>query len=133
MKKIFFILVTSIVIFSCSKDDSPSVNLVGKWKTLSQEQYECTTAASNNTKQCGDFGFCVTVEFKADQTFQMTRTSDGSFVQGGTYSRSGNILSLTITGTQTQMYSLSLSGGTLITIYNYMGLDCKTKTVYQKL
>ena len=133
MKKLSLILI-SIAIFSCSDDNaSTSVNLVGKWKTLTQEQYDCTTAASNTTRQCGDFGFCVTTEFKQDLTFQMTRTSDGSHVTGGTYSISHEILSMNLTGTQTQMYSVSLKGNTLTTIYNYMGPDYKTKTVYEKL
>lgn len=132
MKKLFLIFI-SVIIFSCDNDDSSSTSLIGKWKTLTQEQYDCTTASGNNAKQCGDFGFCVTTEFKQDLTFQMTRTSDGSFVNGGTYSISGSILSMAITGTQSQMYSVTLKGSTLTTIYNFTGPDCKTKTVYQKL
>lgn len=134
MKRLLFFYITCAIIFSCSKDDdSKSINVVGKWKALSQEQYDCTTASSNITRQCEGYGFCVTIEFKQDQTYQMTRTSDGGFVQSGIYSIANQILSLSPTGAQTQMYSFSLAGNTLTMTYNYTGPDCKTKTVYQKL
>jgi hypothetical protein len=135
MRKLFPLLIILLAALSAcdSDDDSSSANVSGKWQATDQEQYDCTIAASNSTQTCGTFGFCITIDFKSDQTYEITRTSGGAFVSAGTYSMSGNTLSMMSAGSQSLMYQVNISGNIMTTIYNFNGTDCKTKTTYQKM
>ena len=125
------------LLISCSDDDkTSSVSVVGKWQASTQENYECPNSSDNNKLTCGTYAFCYTIEFKSDKTFQMTRSTDN--IGSGKYYLSGDKFSLDFTSnpfgySSPALYSFTISGNTLTTIYAPGGISCKTKAVYLKM
>jgi hypothetical protein len=135
-----FILALSV---ACSKDDSKnsSPSTTGKWQVNTVETYGCTNTTDNKTYVCGTYTWCDILELKSGNAFTVTRVSDGANMGSGTYTLSGNILSLTYVDNpyhEASPYNstVTISGTTMTLVYlpavqNTTG--CQTKTTYQKM
>jgi hypothetical protein len=123
---------------SCGSDDDKNTpNITGKWQTSMLENYNCPTSTDNKTYTCGTYAWCVVIEFKSNNTFAITRSSDGSNMGSGTFTFSGNTLTLSYVdnpyNTQSPYFSAASVSGNSMTLNNESTTTCDTKTIYQKL
>src|SRR5258706_13584086 len=115
----FAFIVSLIGPLTCSKTSpAPTPSIVGTWKVLTEEDYNCTTAADNKVYTCGAYAYCTTITFKSDKTFQVVHTSDNSNLGAGTYVFTTGYVSLTYSGSITpSVYTATITGTTLVTTY----------------
>lgn len=141
MNNRFFTVFTAIIVsilVSCGDDDEGSpASITGKWQVSTQETFECPNTADNRVLTCGTYGFCVIIEFKADKTFEMTRSTSGEKMATGTYGMSGSTLYFDYELNPYQYLdpstlSVTVSGNTMVTVFA-PGTTCKTRTTYQKI
>ena len=108
----FFML--SLTFVSCGDDDDdkgtdPKTAIVGKWKWVHEVEYEDGQEVANHDVTNGE-----AVEFKSDNTFVWTATEDGgTYTENGTWSISGNKITLTWAEGDSETASFSISGNTL--------------------
>jgi len=140
MKKLLtFLPLILILLSSCSDDDkkTTSVDIAGKWQAESRERYECPEAGDNGTLTCGTYAFCFIIEFKADNIFQINRTSNGEFLASGTYVLIEDQLAINLQDNPAALFftrdSIVRSGNTLTTATAEETTSCKTRMVYQKI
>jgi hypothetical protein len=134
----FVSIVLFVMMISCgSDDDKSSPSLTGKWQVSTLESYNCVTTTDNKTYTCGTYAWCVVIEFKSNNTFAMTRSSDGSNMGSGTFTFSGNTLALSYVdnpyNTQSPYHVAASVSGNTMTLNYESTTGCDTKTVYQKL
>ncbi|MGZ5245959.1 MAG: lipocalin family protein [Flavitalea sp.] len=127
MKKslaILSIVFSMLFLFSCSKDKDEPASLVGKWQLQS--------ATPNDDYDACDFqGY---LEFKANNTVEAYDECDGETITG-TYTRSGNTLTITETGfpLAINVTIVSLTNTTLQLQLPNIGGGVATKETYRRM
>lgn len=101
------------VTLSCSKKEDPAPSLIGSWKWVSDITTNCTDPADNGTYNCTD---CYILSFTAT-TFTFSFGSDSIT---GTYSTSGNNLTMTVTGSTPTTGTYTLGATTLSTAFTHI-------------
>ena len=125
------------ILFGCKDDSDPSgASLTGSWRVQSKETFDCTIASENNELSCGTYAFCYTITFNSDQTFELERTSDGSYLGVGDFIYAQGHLTLTFTHNpagfvDTQGAEAVINGNTLTTTEE--GSSCTVRMTYEKL
>src|SRR5688572_22561600 len=136
MRSLFLPLFAMLALsLSCNEeDDSPPLNVAGMWRATEAEQYDCPGAPKNTAywTTCGNFEYCVTIDFWPKSTYVITRTSDYALVGVGTYTISGNTLSMD-DGSQPMVYQVRISGSKMTMTYNWSVTGCMKKVTYQKI
>ncbi|MBL7851630.1 MAG: lipocalin family protein [Cyclobacteriaceae bacterium] len=119
------VLVCVAVILGCSKKEDPAPSLIGSWKLVSETTTNCTDPGDNGTYPCTD---CYILSFTAT-TFTF---SYGGTSIGGTYSTSGNNLTMTLTGGPPTTGTYTLNATTLSTVFTHIGSGCTVTTSYSR-
>ena len=129
-----FVLFTA-VIASCDNEDDTAPNVVGTWKAVSSESYNCDQASDNKVLTCGTYAWCVDFTLRADKTFEMRYigTSINFVYMSGTYRVTKGWLFLTPVNDFETAYKLNVSGNTLTTDLSTDTSYCDTKDTYQKI
>ncbi len=127
------LLVSLALVQSCSKSStSPSLSIVGTWKLITEENYNCPTSTDNKVYTCGTYTYCQTYIFKADKTFTVLKSSDNSTLWTGTYISTGTSISLSYSGSvNPDVWQILLSANTFVHV-TPGGSSCSTKDTYQK-
>lgn len=135
-KVLVFALVISLGwMQSCSKSSSPAPSIVGTWKEISREYFNCPTATDNKVWTCGNYAYCLTYTFNSNKTFTYVSSANNTSLGGGTYVYAGGYLSLTYSSlgaTATTILQATLSGTNLVTIQTGDSNNCSYKDTYQK-
>lgn len=95
---------------NCKKDD-PAPTIVGTWLRTGYTYTLCDQSSDNGTYTCGG-GSCTTITFNSNGSVSFGPTSS----VGGTYSVTGNTLTLTLSSLGTSVttsYPFSLTSSTL--------------------
>jgi hypothetical protein len=129
-----FVLFAS-VIASCDKEDA-APNVVGTWKAVSSESYNCDQASENKILTCGTYAWCVDFTLRTDKTFEMRYIGSSiNFVySSGTYRvMKGWLFLKHVNDPSETQYKLTVSGNTLITELSTDTSDCDTRDTFQKI
>jgi hypothetical protein len=132
----FFLILVTTLFSSCDNDDDSAPNVVGTWKTVSSESYNCDVASDNKVLTCGTYAWCVDFTLNADKTYVMRHTSASTdFVySSGTYRVTKGWLFLkSVNSTSETQYKLTVSGNTLITDLSTDTSYCDSKDTYEKI
>ena len=128
-----FMLVAALLIFtSCDKDDdgAPALDaklLEGVW-TANKQDWTMEVLGQSETETVD---VKISVEFKADKTYTM---DDEGYEEGGTYSLSGNTLTMDSGDEKTEHQVKELSAGklTVYTVDESTGFKITTTTFFTK-
>ncbi len=130
-RRLILLAVFTLFVFSCKDDEEPLSPLVGTW-TLTTEVYSnCDDPDWNGTDtyNCSaDVDDCIKVTFTKDNKLTIS-IGDGSISVNGTYSISGNQLTLIIFG-DSLTGTFNVSGNTLT--FSYNDGDCDVIETYTK-
>jgi hypothetical protein len=130
------LLVSLALVQSCSKSStSPTPSIVGTWKAISREYFNCPTATDNKVYTCGNYAYCTTYTFNSNKTFTYVSSADNSSLGGGTYVLSGGYFALTYSYlgvTSTLVLQATISGTNLVTVQTGDSNNCSYKDTYQK-
>lgn len=124
-KRSVMVLVCVAVTLGCSKKEDPAPSLIGSWKLVSETTTNCTDPGDNGTHSCTD---CYILTFTAT-TFTM---SFGGTSISGTYSTSGNDLTMTLTGGPPTTGTYTLSATTLSTAFTHITSGCTVTSSYSR-
>jgi hypothetical protein len=127
-------VIAILTIASCDKSESPTPNVVGSWKLVSSENYDCDIASENGTDVCGTYAWCVTITFNADKTFKIVQTSTNFQTFSGTYSLSPGYLHFTYSNNNgSNSHPIKVSGNTMVLNSTGPTLSCSHNDTYEKI
>jgi hypothetical protein len=139
MKKFSFLsfVLFSLLMSACdNSDDDAAPNVVGTWKTVSSESYNCDVASDNKVLTCGTYAWCVDFTLNADKTYEMRHISASvNFVySSGTYRVAKGWLFLkSVNSSSETPYKLTVSGNTMITDLTSDTSSCDSKDTYERI
>lgn len=123
-------IILTIGVSSCGGDDDKKpTSVVGSWKEVSVETFDCPNTADNNLDECATTNNCETWKFNADGTF--TRTTTTNVAVEGTYFMMGDQIRLCYTGCLD--YDYTISGSTLTITEITAGNECVTRYKVSKI
>lgn len=120
MKNLLLILALALGFQSCSKDDNKptpakttEASLLGKWdsKTSEEKEYNAANQLANTNTQTYAAG--VQWEFLSDGKWN--QYDQYQVVDKGTYSKQGNVITITVSGETIKEHIVSLTDKELIT------------------
>ncbi len=135
MKKILSLFAVGLfllaLVVSCKKDETtPTSALVGSWKFLSSAKTLCTDPLDNYSEVCSTAD-CGTLTITSTGTWSFAIT--GGATMSGTYTATGNSITISETGIPTKNNTYTIVGTTLTFVEADAGGGCTETTTFTKV
>lgn len=128
LKRGIFYTVIGLLAFSCSKEEEdPTPDIVGRWKAIDITRENCDDPVHNQVFEYNCPDYCDIIEFKEDGTLIDTYTDSnngGTEVSEGTYSISGDILTICDLNGNCRSSTFKIDGNILISNSKEESLGC---------